>query len=170
MKKTILILFVFIMACNSPTAKKKTVNKLKGDWAFLDKRGTYNEAFFGDSIFFTYNKINGKMPEFNYKVVNDSLYSNFEKSKKTLSRIAGIKWISENRVILSTEFVHDTLEPILGNGFLLSNTDFKKDSSDFVKAHFERYEAFLIRHGILSPEEVKEFKEEGKIPDDVKGH
>ena len=170
MKKITLILLVFILACSSPTEKKKAVNNLKGNWAFLDKRGTYNEAFFGDSTFFTYNMINGKMPEFGYKVKNDSLYSNFDKSSKVLSRIAGIEWISGDRVILSTEFVHDTLEQILESGMLLSSTNFKKDSIKFVKAHYMRYEAFLINRGILSPEEVKEFKEKGKVPDDVQNH
>jgi hypothetical protein len=168
MKKTVIVLLVFIIACSSPTEQKKANNKLKGDWAFLDKRGNYNEAFFGDSVFFTYNKINGKMPDFKYKVVNDSLYSNFEKPKPALSRIAGIKWISENRVILSTEFVHDTLEPISESGFLLSNTNFKKDSAKFVKDHFNRYEAFLIKRGILSADEVRDFKEKGIVPEDLK--
>ena len=169
--KTItIILILFIIACNSPSEKQEPINNLKGNWAFLDKRGTYNEAFFDDSTFFTYNMVNGKMPEFGYKVINDSLYSNFDKSTEVLTRIAGIEWISDNRVILSTEFVHDTLEPVFDSGILLSNTDFKKDSSDFVKAHYIRYEAFLIKRGILSPDEVKEFKEKGKVPEDVKNH
>ncbi len=167
MRKTVFVFLVFAIACSPPVKKKKADNKLKGDWAFLDKRGNYNEAFFGDSTFFTYNKINGKMPEFKYKVINDSLYSDFEKSKKALNRIAGIKWISENRAILSTEFVHDTLEPISGPGFLLSNTDFKKDSAKFVKDHYQRYETFLIERGILTAEEVREFKEKGKVPEDL---
>ena len=170
MKNITFFIFIFILACSSPPEKNQVINRLKGNWAFLDKRGTYNEAFFGDSTFFTYNMINGKMPEFGFKVKNDSLYSNFDKSAKVLIRIAGIKWISDNRVILSTEFVHDTLEPILESGMLLSNTDLKKDSIEFVKAHYIRYEAFLISRGILSPEEVKEFKEKGKVPDDVQNH
>ncbi len=167
MKKITFIIFVFVVACSSPTEKKKAVNNLKGNWAFLDKHGTYNEAFFGDSTFFTYNMVSGKMPEFGYEVKNDSLYSNFDKSKKTLTRIAKIEWIMEDRVILSTEFVHDTLEPIWESKMVLSNTDFKSDSVEFVKAHYLRYEAFLISRGILSLEEVKEFKEKGKVPEDV---
>ena len=167
-KTSTIILILFIIACNSPSEKQEPINILKGNWAFLDKHGTYNEAFFGDSTFFTYNMVSGKMPGFGYEVKDDSLYSNFDKSKKTLTRIAGIEWLSDNRVILSTEFVHDTLEPILGSGMLLSNTDFKRDSTEFVKAHYQRYEAFLISRGILSKEEVKEFKEKGKVPEDVK--
>jgi len=159
-----------MLACSSPTEKKKAVNNLKGNWAFLDKHGTYNEAFFGDSTFFTYNMVSGKMPEFGYQVKNDSLYSNFDKSKKTLTRIAKIEWIMEDRVILSTEFVHDTLEPILESRMVLSNTDFKKDSTDFVKAYNKRLEAFLMNRGIITKEEVKEFKEKGKVPEDVKNH
>ena len=110
----------------------------------------------------------GKIPEFGYQVKNDSLYSNFDKSTNVLTRIAGIEWILGDRVILSTEFVRDTLEPILELKMVLSNTDLKRDSIEFVKAHYLRYEAFLISRGILLPEEVKEFKEKGKVPEDVK--
>ncbi|NOX45690.1 MAG: hypothetical protein GXO89_01775 [Chlorobi bacterium] len=39
MRKTVFIFLIFAIACSSPVKKKKADNKLKGDWAFLDKRG-----------------------------------------------------------------------------------------------------------------------------------
>ncbi len=157
-----------MIACNSPKEIKEAANKLKGDWAFLDKYGIYNEAFFGDSMFFIYNKENGKMPGFKYAIKNDSLLSNFRKNKNSLERIARIQWLSNDKIILSTEFVSDTLDRIPVNGEIIDTTNILLDTGSFVEAHKKRHEDFLVKKGILSPEDVKEFKESGEVPDYLK--
>jgi hypothetical protein len=168
MKKIHLIFIIFTFACNPVTIKEnKTVNRLKGNWAFLDLRGNYNEAFFNDTSYITYNLIRGVSPEFRYFIKNDSLWSNIDKRKKGLNRIAKIQWLEENKVILITEFSRDTLEKLTDEKITLENINPGKDSVLFREAIHKRYENFLVSKGIITTGEIKEFKKKKTIPDDV---
>jgi|GEM_PF-2205966 hypothetical protein len=156
-------------ACNHRQAGNKSVeNKLKGNWAFLDGRGNYNEAYFADSTFVTYNMVMGKAPEFRYFIKNDSLFTNTDKRKKGLNRIARVEWLDSNKVIFTTEFSRDTLDRISGENVTLETTDPGKDSVLFRTNITQRYEKFLVSRGIITPEEMEAFKKEGTVPKDVK--
>ncbi len=162
----ILALVAVVVSCGQKHEKRE--NRLKGDWAFLDKFGNYNEAWFGDTLYATYNKIALRSPNFFYKVKNDSLYSTVDRRKKGLSRIAKITWLNDDRIILNTEFVRDTLYPVDQSGVTLGNSDPVKDSAAYRRAFNHRYEEFLIARGIVSREEIEQFKKTKKIPEDIK--
>ena len=166
MKKYILLLII-LAACNQVEEKNIPENKLEGNWAFLDGRGNHTEAFFGDSIYFIFNRVYGKMPDYRYFIKNDSLFSNIDKRKTGLNRIAQLRWLNDDKVILTTEFSRDTLERILNSKITLENTDTKKDSLKFYEALNIRYENFLISKGIISKEEIEEFKRTGVPPKDA---
>ena len=108
------------------------------------------------------------MPGFKYAIKNDSLLSNFRKNKNSLERIARIQWLSNDKIILSTEFVSDTLDRIHVNGERIDTTDILLGIGSFVEAHKKRLEDFLVKKGILLPEDVKAFKEKGEVPDYLK--
>jgi len=162
----ILIVTMIFASCNQQTAKKE--NTVKGNWAFLDKFGNYNEAWFGDSLYATYNKFMKRSPDFLYEVKNDSLYSTVDKRKKGMSPIAKITWLGNDRIVLNTEFVRDTLYPIDNDATTLGNSDPVKDSVLYRKAFEHRYEEFLIAKKIISREEIEHFHKSKKIPKDVK--
>jgi hypothetical protein len=166
----IVLIFIFLVAVSCNTQRKeesKPKSPLYGNWAFLDIRGNYNEAFFTDSTYITYNMVHGLSPVFNYYIKNDSLYSNIDKRKKGLNRIAKIKIISADSILLTTEFSRDTIGRMTGANVTLENTSPKKDSVLFRMEIYKRYEAFLLAKGIIKPEEVEVFKKENKIPEDV---
>lgn len=167
MNKYTFTFLVFILACSSTKENKNVINELKGEWAFIDKYGTYVEAFFTDSIFYTYNMVNGKMPDLNYNVKNDSLYSSLRKHEK-MGAIAGLQWLANDKIVLSTKFVNDTLERISVDYEKIDTTGILLSSGSYFEAYKKRYEAFLIRKGILIPEEIKAFKEKGEVPDYLK--
>lgn len=165
MRKILVIILIGILGCSQPPQNPQ--NKLLGVWAFLDVRGNYNEALFQDSIYYTYNMRYGLTDGNNYFVINDSLYSDIDVKKKGLSRIAEFNWLTDDLVILSTEFSKDTLERLINASVTLENTDAKRDSLKFRTAFNERYESFLVRKGILSKEEIEQFKKDQKVPEDV---
>ncbi|MEZ5195449.1 MAG: hypothetical protein R2764_03345 [Bacteroidales bacterium] len=165
MRKLIIVVLIGILGCSQPDQKPQ--NKLLGTWAFLDVRGNYNEALFMDSIYYTYNMRYGLTAGNKYYVKNDSLYSDIDSRRKGMSRIAKFRWLTDDLVILSTEFSKDTLERLINASVTLENTDAKKDSSKFRTAFNKRYEDYLVRKGILSREEIEEFKNEQKVPEDV---
>lgn len=171
MSKCLLIpvmIMLTLSTCNPKQAKKLLPeNKIKGNWAFLDGRGNYNEAFFADSSFITYNMAMGAAPEFRYFIKNDSLFTNTDKRKTGLNRIAKVEWMTLDKVIFTTEFSRDTLERISGETITLGNTDPLTDSLLFRANISIRYEKFLIAKGILNPEEVESFKKDGTIPPDI---
>jgi len=167
MKKILIsILFIAVVSCNFER-KEEPKSPLSGNWAFLDVRGNYNEAFFDDSTYITYNMVHGLSPEFRYFVKNDSLYSNIGKRKKALQRIAKIRILTSDSIILTTEFSRDTLGRMGGETVTLENTSPQKDSVLFRQQINRRYEAFLLSKGIIKPEEVEEFKKYNKVPEDV---
>ncbi len=168
MKKYLFALLVILIGCNpQPSANEKEKNKLLGDWQFLDIRGNYVEAFFDDSTYFIYNMSMGKSPKFNYFIINDSLYSNVDKRKPGINKIAEIIWINNDKVLMRTEFSRDTMQRLKDAAITLGVTDLKRDSAVFKEAMDKRYEDYLLAKGILTPEEIKEFKETKIIPEDV---
>ena len=168
MKKYLFALLVILIGCNpQPSANEKEKNKLLGDWQFLDIRGNYVEAFFDDSTYFIYNQKMGHSPKFNYFIINDSLYSNVDKRKSGINKTAQIIWLNENKVIMRTEFSRDTMDRITEAAITLGNTDLKRDSAIFREAISNRHEDYLLAKRILTPEEIKEFKETKIIPEDV---
>ncbi|MCB2221914.1 MAG: hypothetical protein KQI35_16100 [Bacteroidetes bacterium] len=163
--KWILFLVGIIFSCQSPQSKDH--NNLQGYWAFLDRYGNYNEAFFDEHSYATINRFVSEPPRFRYMVKNDSLWTNNDQRKEGLNPIAALIWIDENHVVIDAEFVTDTLERIGNAGITLANTDPKGDSLEFWPAFFERYERFLVSRGIITAEEAKAFREQQKIPEDI---
>lgn len=162
------LIMALLIACNPKQPGKETsANKIKGDWAFLDGRGNYNEAFFSDSSFRTFNMVFGAAPEFKYFIRNDSLYTNNDKRKQGLNRIAKVEWLTQDKVIFTTEFSRDTLDRLRDETITLENTDPVKDSSVFKINITRRYEKFLMTKGIISLEEMEAFRKEGSVPKDV---
>lgn len=162
------LLLILMFACNPKTIEEKDIsNNIYGNWSFLDGNGNYNEAFFDDSTYVTFNLKYGLSPAFNYVIVNDSLYSNVDKRKSGLNRIAKFSWLNNDKVVLVTEFSRDTLDRIIDSQSTLQNTDPTKDSIDFFDGLKKRYEYFLIAKGILTKEEVEQFKNDSIVPDDV---
>jgi hypothetical protein len=169
--KNIALLTLILVICScTQTKQEEKLNPIAGNWQFLDMRGNYNEAFFNDTSYFTYNQVYGKAPDFVYELrgSNDSLFSNIDKRKKGMNFIAKLTWLHADTVIFKTEFTTDTLGRILDGNYLLGNTDLLADSTFFMNAYNQRYESFLIAKGILSAEEVKQFKEKNIVPEDVK--
>jgi phage portal protein BeeE len=168
MRNLLILLFVVVASCSFERKEEpKPKGPLNGNWVFLDVRGNYNEAYFTDSTYITYNMVYGLSPVFMYFIKNDSLYSNIDKRKKGLHRIAKIKVITPDSIILTTEFSRDTIGRMGAEKITLSNTDPKKDSVLFRTEIYKRYEAFLLAKGIIKPEEVEAFKKEKKVPEDV---
>lgn len=162
-------MLILLAACHQDPGQKilSAERGLPGNWGFLDPNGNYNEAFFGDSTYVTYNRIYGLMPGFNYKYSNDSLWSTLNNSEKGMAPVAGVEWLNENRLVIHTRFHSDTLERITGGGVHLGNTDPLADSLLFREAFNLRYEDFLVRRGILTREEIESFKRDSIIPEDV---
>jgi len=164
MKKLLLVLLLFT-GCTAH--KKPKESSIMGNWAFLDKTGNYNEAWFDTDKYVTYNRFGGLMPSFKYVVKNDSLYSTFGK-KKDLKPVAKLIWLNDDKFIIFNESTEDTLERIKSVGITLNNTDVKADSVKFRSAFEKRYEDFLVNKGILSRKEIEEFKKNKKVPDETK--
>jgi len=166
----IVIIFVVLVACNpqsNDNLKDGMESKLAGSWGFLDKYGNYNEALFKDSNFVTYNKVYGLFPELKYYLSGDSLFTDADKRKKGLHPIAEIEWINDNKVVFKSEFSSDTLERLIDQEIMLDNTDVKKDSLKYREAFILRYEQMLVDRGITTWEEIRQFKEQGVVPDDI---
>ena len=168
MKNFLIILLIFMASCNFEKQRTNSRSPLSGNWAFLDMRGNYNEAYFTDSTYITYNMVHGLSPVFKYVIKNDSLWSNINKRKPGLHRIAKINVITPDSIILVTEFSRDTIGRLMGEKITLENTDPKKDSVLFRAEIYRRYEAFLLAKGIIKQQEMEEFKKFNKIPEDVK--
>lgn len=168
MKNLIYLFLILMVACNPPTGNKnKSANSIAGNWAFLDGYGNYNEAFFSDTTYMTFNMIYGASPYYRYIVKNDSLYSDIDKRKPGLNRIAAFTWLNPDRVILVTEFSKDTLDRIKDSKNTLQDIDPAADSALFATAIKRRYEIFLVSKGILTREEIEQFKKDSIIPEDV---
>jgi len=168
MHRLLYFLLILFVACNPQTTEEEAIeNDILGNWSFLDGRGNYTEAFFGDSTYITFNLVKGASPVFSYVVKNDSLYSNIDKRKTGLNRIAAFNWLNKDNVILVTEFSRDTLERISDPENTLQHIDLKSDSAVYLDAIKKRYEDFLVRKGILSQEEIDQYKNDSIVPEDV---
>ena len=99
----ILLIFV-LMACNTQPdqagEKNSAQNNLKGNWQFLDRNGTYNEALFFDSSFQTFNRFMGDIVLFRYSILNDSMYVGLREEKDVLSPIARLEWLNKTSWLL----------------------------------------------------------------------
>lgn len=167
MKYLKIIVLLVCMGCHPEKKGEPDQSPLSGNWAFLDINGNYNEAFFTDSTYITYNMVYGLSPVFKYLIKNDSFYCNIGKQQPGLHRIGMIKIISPDSIIIETEFSRDTLGRLTGEKVTIENTDPKSDSVLFRKEIYRRYEQFLLAKGIIRPEEMEEFKKTSKIPEDL---
>ncbi|MCD4730347.1 MAG: hypothetical protein K8R74_07095 [Bacteroidales bacterium] len=168
MQNFIYLFLIFIIACSPQTGNdNKSINSITGNWAFLDAHGNYNEAFFSDTTYITLNMVYGASPYYSYIIKNDSLYSNIDKRRPGLNRIAEFTWLNPDKVILVSEFSRDTLDRIKDVKITLQNTDPVTDSLIFSDALKKRYENFLISKGIMSREEIEQFKNDSIVPEDV---
>lgn len=168
MNRLAFLLLILIIACSPETAnEKEKINDINGNWSFLDGHGNYNEAYFSDSTYITFNLKYGASPYYAYIVKNDSLYSDIDRRKPGLNRIAEFTWLNSDKVILVTEFSRDTLDRIKNPSNTLQNTDPKKDSLVFFDALKKRYEDLLLLKGILTKEEIEQFKNDSLVPEDV---
>jgi len=168
MNRIFYLLLILVVACNPQTVQEEaSENNIHGNWSFLDGRGNYTEVFFADNTYFTFNLVQGASPLFSYVIRNDSLYSNIDKRKTGLNKIAAISWLNADNVILVTEFSRDTLERILDSQNTLQHIDLKSDSAVYLDAIKTRYEKFLVKKGILSQEELDQYKNDSIVPEDV---
>lgn len=169
MKKIPYLLLILIIACNPKAGNEdQKINTIVGNWSFLDSRGNYCESSFNDSTFISFNLAYGATPYFNYVVKNDSMYSTIDKQKSGISKIAAFTWLSPDKVVISTQFSKDTLERLKEANITLGNTDPVEDSAIFYSAIKTRYEEFLVSKGIMTLEEIEQFKKDSIIPEDVK--
>ncbi len=147
MNKIILLLaLTLLFSCKQKPAAKHT--KLYGDWQFLTSNGNYNEAYFSDSTYYSFNLKQGLFPVVNYYLKNDTLYSDANKSKKGMQAIAGFRTLSEDEVILINMFSQDTLYRIEGDS-LLSGMLAKDQRKPYLEAFKKRYKQFLLDRGII---------------------
>jgi hypothetical protein len=168
MKNVLIVLLLITASCGFERKdESKLKSRLNGNWAFLDIRGNYNEAFFTDSTYVTYNMVYGLSPVFKYFIKNDSLYSNINKHKPGLYRIAKINIITPDSIILVTEFSRDTIGRMTREKITLENTNPRQDSVLFRQEIFRRYETFLLAKGIIDRKEMEDFKKNKKVPEDV---
>lgn len=165
MRLFLVVLITFLIGCNVVDEKKE--NTLKGNWQFIDLRGNYIEALFEDSTYFVYNVSMGHSPKWKYFVRNDSLFSIVDSKRPDRRKVSEIRWIDKNLVIIKSQFSSDTMDRIKDTEITLQNTDLKGDSVKFREAFNQRHEDYLLLKGILTPEEVKEFKEKKIVPEDI---
>jgi len=168
MNKYLFVLLIVIIGCNTNTSiDEKVENKLLGNWQFLDTRGNYIEALFEDSTYFIYNMSMGHSPKWKYFLRNDSLYTNIDQRRPGIHKTADINWIDDDKVVIVTQFSTDTMDRIKDAVITLENTDIKSDSAVYREAFNQRHENYLLEKGILTPEEVKDFKEKKIVPEDI---
>ena len=164
---------VLIMACQ-PQGRNKSASgsgdksPLSGNWQFLDKFGNYNEAFFTDSVYQTINRFVDRNLRVRYTIHGDTLRSVVPTADDKRVILARLAWIDSDHVVISTEFVSDTLSRMENPAITLQNTDPFRDSLKFFTAFNERYVEYLIGKGIVTEEEVRAFREQGEVPEDVK--
>lgn len=158
--KYILLFLIFLsLACSRNNSNPQKANLLAGNWGFLDKHGNYNEAYFTDTTYISYNRNYGLLPRFIYAVRNDSLFANVDPDKKdVLVPIVRIKWLGSDKVIFHSEFARDTLERIKENRMTLENTSLKKDSLSFRAAYENRFGEFLVKRGVITRHEADSMK------------
>ena len=142
---------VLLFSCQN--SKKEQHNVLYGDWQFLTSNGDYNEAFFTDTSYLSYNLKFGLFPVAYYFIRNDTLFSDADKRSKGQSAIARFASIEENRIIIINAFSQDTLYRIKEGKNLISSVSFPENESAFKTDFMERYKAFLLERGIIDEEE-----------------
>lgn len=165
MRYILVLAAALLLGCNTVEDQEK--NQLAGNWQFLDIRGNYIEALFEDSTYFVYNTSLGHSPKWKYFVRNDSLCSILDNKRPDMYKKSEITWLDNDKVIVKSQYSSDTMDRIKGGEITMQNTDLKRDSAKFRGAFNQRHENYLLLKGILSPEEVKEFKENKVVPEDI---
>ena len=145
-----MVLILLLLSCQESDKVKH--NPLYGDWQFLTSNGDYNEAFFTDTTYLSYNKRIGLFPVAHYFMRNDTLFSDADKRSKGQNAIARFSSIEKNRIIIINAFSQDTLYRIEEKGKLISTVSFPENESEFKAAFMERYKAFLLARGIIDEE------------------
>jgi hypothetical protein len=151
----LVILLAVILLSSCQDSKKERHNVLYGDWQFLTSNGDYNEAFFTDTTYLSYNVKIGLFSVAHYFIRNDTLFSDADKRSKGQSAIARFASIEKDRVIIINAFSQDTLYRINENKNVISNISFPDEESEFKDSFMERYEAFLLERGIIDDESSK---------------
>ncbi len=151
--KTYLFVLSVILLFSCQNSKKEQHSVLYGDWQFLTSNGDYNEAFFTDTTYHSYNVKNGVFPIAHYFVRNDTLFSDAVKSAHEQRPIAKFQSIEKDRIIIINMFSQDTLFRIKNQEDLISNTLLSGNEQKFKEAFMKRYKAFLLERGIIDQEE-----------------
>jgi len=162
MKHFFLFFILFAaLGCSRQGAVNENWKKLQGTWGFLDKYGNYNEAFFDDSTYITYNKQFGVLPVVKYRITDDSMFADVDRRNKpgVLIPVLKFEWLNDDKVVFHSTTGLDTLERITGDAVTLENTPPKTDSLKYRTAFNERYEKFLIAKGIITEEEARQQRE-----------
>ena len=146
--KNILFLFSFLIMLSCKHQPVQKHNDLYGNWQFLTADGNYNEAFFSDSTYFSYNHKRGLFPVSHYYLKNDTLFSDANKNKEGMYPIAGFLLLNKDKVIFINQFSRDTLYRLSGDS-LLSDFIENKGSMVYEKVFMDRYKAFLLERGII---------------------
>ncbi len=166
-----MIVLVMLAACQQRTKKagenRPPVNTLQGNWQFLDRYGNYNEAWFGEKTYQTFNRFVDRKVEVDYEVRGDSLVSSVETARGSQVIRAYLEWLDRDRVVIRAEFVSDTLIRLKDSATTLQDTDPFADSAAFHSAFNRRYDDFLVSKGIVSREEIDAFRQRGEVPEDV---
>lgn len=152
--------------CQIDSEDEPVENQIKGNWAFLNVAGHYNEAYFGDSTYMTYNQVYGALPELRYELKSDSLWSEFNRGDilDSIRPIAKIEWLDINHMVIVMKNVRDTLQRVTGEGITLEQYS-KSTKGQFMKDFMTRYEEFLLERGILTEEEIQEQRKMRKSQD-----
>jgi hypothetical protein len=171
MKHSLLILILLAtLGCSRQAPVNESWRKLQGTWGFLDKYGNYNEAFFDDSTYITYNKQYGVLPVVKYRITGDSMYADVDRrdQKGVLIPVVEFEWISGDKVVFHSTTGLDTLERIIGDAVTLETTSPGTDSLKYRTAFNERYEKFLIAKGIITGEEARQQRENSQQADTLR--
>jgi len=165
-----LLIILIVVSCNqtdNSSQNKELDYDINGNWCFLNKSGVYTESFFSKDFFQVYNKYLGMSPEFNYHIVDDTLFSTFSTGKNVKTQKSVLSWLNEDKIILRTGTGADTMERVKVGDYLLGSIDPKIDSLNFSTAFNNRNDNYLVKRGILTKEEVEAFRKSQTIPEDV---
>jgi hypothetical protein len=103
-----------------------------------------------------------------YSIHGDTLHSVVPAANEKRVILARLAWIDSDHVVISTEFVSDTLSRMTNPAITLQNTDPFRDSLKFFTAFHERYVEYLIDKGIVTEDEVRAFRERKEVPEDIR--
>ena len=149
-----ILLLVLPFSCRQKQSGQHSL--LHGDWQFISYKGEYNEVYFSDSTYHSYNLRNKFFPPFHYTLTGDTLWTDaFAKtSGKPMKAVATVQQLKDNLIVITTPFSKDTLHKIAKGKPLISHTVSSGDTTGFHAAFRERYNNFLIQLGIIDEKEA----------------